>query len=159
MKRIFLLIIALILSFSMYSCELNTENISSTEDSDVDISNPSDIVTIHNAEIYADYAVLPLCDAITALGFQLTWNNDDLATFVCNDISYEISISNKTLTEAGDDENYLICAPGNAHFVCEVRNGTLMVDDNTVQCLFQTFLDYPVRISIDYDENVIIIEE
>ena len=44
-------------------------------------------------------------------------------------------------------------------FVCEVRNGTLMVDDNTVQCLFQTFLDYPVRISIDYDENVIIIEK
>jgi len=34
-----------------------------------------------------------------------------------------------------------------------------MVDDNTVQCLFQTFLDYPVRISIDYDENVIIIEK
>ncbi len=155
MKRIFLLLIASILSFSMYSCELNTENISSTEDSDVDISNPSDIVTIHNAEIYDDYAVLPLCDTITALGFQLTWNNDDLATFVCNDISYVISISNKTITKVGDDDNYLICAPGNNHFVCKVEDGTLKVDDNTVQCLFQTFLKYPIRVSIDQSDKVV----
>ena len=157
MKRIFLLLIILILIASMCSCGSNTENISSTEDSDIDTADPSNIVTIHNAEIYDDYAVLPLCDTITALGFQLTWNNDDLATFICNDIKYVISISNKTLTKEGNDENYLICAPGNNHFVCEVRSETLMVDDNTVQCLFQTFLDYPIRISIDYNDNVVII--
>ena len=159
MKRIFSLLIILILIASMCSCGSNTENISSTEDSDIDTADPSNIVTIHNVEIYDDYAVLPLCDTITALGFQLTWNNDDLATFICNDIKYVISISNKTLTKEGDDENYLICAPGNNHFVCEVKNEILMVDDNTVKCLFQTFLDYPVYFSIDHNNNVVYIIE
>ena len=157
MKRIFLLLIILILIASMCSCGSNTENISSTEDFDIDTADPSNIVTIHNAEIYDDYAVLPLCDTITALGFQLTWNNDDLATFICNDIKYVISISNKTLTKEGDDWNYLMCAPGNDHFVCEVKNEILMVDDNTVTCLFYSFLDYPIRSSIDYNDNVVII--
>ena len=157
MKKISLLLIISMLFFSMCSCELDTKNVSLMESPYADTSDFSNVVTIYSAEIYDDYAVLPLCDTITALGFQLTWNNEDLATFVCNDIKYVISISNKTLTKEGDDENYLICAPGNNHFVCEVRSETLMVDDNTVQCLFQTFLDYPIRISIDYNDNVVII--
>jgi hypothetical protein len=141
----------------MYSCSPAKNNEAETENSNM--ADSADIVIVNNAEIYDDYAVLPLCETLTSLGFNLTWLDNDHATFVCNEVEYKISISEKTLTKSNGDENYLICAPGNAHFVCEVRNGTLMVDDNTVQCLFQAFLDYPVRISIDYDENVIIIEK
>ncbi len=157
MKKTILLLILFILVFSMYSC-------SPAKNDEATIENPNtadsaDTVIVNNAEIYADYAVLPLCDTITSLGFNLTWLDNDQATFVCNGIEYKISISKKTLTKLSGNENYLICAPGNGHFVCEVKNGTLMVDDNTIKCLFQTFLDYPIRISTDHNENVIIIEK
>ena len=152
MKKTLSLFMLFILIFSMYSCTvLQDENCSSEAPNTAD---PSDTVMISNAEIYADYAVLPFCDTITALGFHLTWFDNDHATFVCNEIEYQISISEKTLTKVGDDENYLICAPGNQHFVCEVKKGILMVDDLTVKCLFQSCLDYPMRISIDHAENV-----
>ena len=157
MKKTILLLILFVLVFSMYSCSPAKNNEAETENSNM--ADSADIVIVNNAEIYDDYAVLPLCETLTSLGFNLTWLDNDHATFVCNEVEYRISIFEKTLTKSNGDENYLTCAPGNAHFVCEVRNGTLMVDDNTVQCLFQTFLYYPVRISIDYDENVIIIEK
>ena len=157
MKKTITLLILFILIFNINSCAFFEKQNSSTETPST--SDPADIVIISNAEIYDNYAVLPLCDTITSLGFNLTWLDNDHATFVCNEIEYKISISERTLTKSSGNENYLICAPGNAHFVCEVKNGTLMVDDNTAQCLFQTFLDYPVRISIDYDENVIIFEK
>ena len=157
MKKTILLLITFVLVFSVYSCSPAENNETTTDNPNM--ADAADIVIVNNAEIYDDYAVLPLCDTIASLGFNLTWLDNDHATFVCNEIEYMISISKKTLTRSVGNENYLICAPGNNHFVCEVKNGTLMVDDNTVQCLFQSFLDYPVRISIDYDENVIIIEK
>ncbi len=119
---------------------------------------PEDAVTIDGAEIFRDYAVLPLCDVIKALGFELTRNGDS-ASFICNDIEYVISITEKTLTKAGDNENYLICPPGNDHFVCEVENSVLMVDDNTVHALFSSFLDYPIEIIIDKNNNRIAIRK
>ena len=155
MKKTLSWLMLFILIFSMNSCTFLKNDNSTTEPPNT--SNPTDTVIVSSAEIYADYAVLPLCDTILSLGFDLTWLDNNHATFVCNETEYKISISKKTLTKVGEDENYLICAPGNSHFVCEVRNGTLMVDDNTVKCLFQTFLDYPIQVSIDHNENVIII--
>ena len=147
MKKIPVLLISLVLLFSLSSCAVVERG----------GENSADTVTIRNAEIYDGYAVLPLCDTIAAMGFQLTWVDGNRATFVCNDTEYEISISEKTLTKRGESDNYLICAPGNDHFVCEVENGVLTVDDLTLQCLFQTFLEYPVSISIDRNDNVVTI--
>ncbi len=113
---------------------------------------PKNAVIIDGAQIYRNYAVLPLCDVIKALGFEVTENGDN-ASFYCNNIKYIISITEKTLTKAGDDENYLICPPGSKHFVCELSNGDLMLDDGTVHALFYTFLDYPIEIIIDRTNN------
>ena len=119
---------------------------------DTPLEIPEDAVIIDGAEIYRKYAVLPLCDVIKALGFELTHNGDS-TSFYCNNIEYVISITEKTFTKAGDDENYLICPPGTNIFVCELSNGDLMVDDNTVHALFYTFLDYPIEIIIDRANN------
>ena len=121
-------------------------------DNDPPSEIPEDAVIIEGAEIYRKYAVLPLCDVIEALGFELT-HNGDRASFYCNNFEYVISITARTLTKAGDDENYLICPPGNKHFVCELSNGDLMVDDGTVHALFFTFLEYPIEIIIDKTSN------
>ena len=119
---------------------------------DTPLEIPKDAIIIDGAEIYRKYAVLPLCDVIKALGFELTHNGDS-ASFYFNNIEYVISITEKTFTKAGDDENYLICPPGSKHFVCEISNGDLMVDDDTVHALFYTFLDYPIEIIIDRANN------
>ena len=142
MKKAFLLFIVAICLLGFIGCA----------DNDPPSEIPEDAVIIDGAEIYRKYAVLPLCDVIKALGFELTHNGDS-TSFYCNNIEYVISITEKTFTKAGDDENYLICPPGTNIFVCELSNGDLMVDDNTVHALFYTFLDYPIEIIIDKTSN------
>ena len=125
------------------------------------ISDISDVnedkVILDDVSLYDAYAVLPLCDVITGLGFRLIWDDTDHATFSCNEIEYEISLSEKSLTKAGDNVNYLICAPGNKHFVCEVMDGALVVDDNTLVCLFNSFMHYPINVSIDRANNCVVV--
>ena len=142
MKKAFLLFIVAICLLGFIGCA----------DNDPPSEIPEDAVIIDGSEIYRKYAVLPLCDVIEALGFELTHNGDS-ASFYFNNIEYVISITEKTFTKAGDDENYLICPPGSKHFVCEISNGDLMVDDDTVHALFYTFLDYTIEIIIDRANN------
>ena len=142
MKKAFLLFIVAICLLGFIGCA----------DNDPPSEIPEDAIIIDGAEIYRKYAVLPLCDVIEALGFELTHNGNS-ASFICNDIEYVILITEKVLTKTGDDENYLICPPGNKHFVCELSNGDLMVDDVTVHALFFTFLEYPIEIIIDKTSN------
>ena len=142
MKKAFLLFIVAICLLGFIGCV----------DKKLPSEIPEDAVIIDSAEIYRKYAVLPLCDVIEALGFELTHNGDS-ASFYFNNIEYVISITEKTLPKAGDDENYLICPPGSKHFVCEISNGDLMVDDGTVHALFFTFLEYPIEIIIDRANN------
>lgn len=146
MKQLISILIILALVFSFSSCDTSQNE-----------QNLENAITIRNAEIYNDYAVLSLCEVLNNLGFRLERNGNDIATFICNGIEYEISISDRTLTKKGADDNYLICAPGNEHFVCNASNGDLLVDDNTVMCLFQTFLEYPIQIFIDRDNNCVMI--
>ncbi len=138
MKKVFFLFLAVICLVAIIGCV--------GKDTSTEI--PEDAVIIDGAEIYRKYAVLPLCDVIEALGFELTWIGDSVS-FYCNSTEYNISISEKVLTKAGDDENYLICPPGNKHYVCESSDGELIVDTDTVHALFTSFLDYPIEIIID----------
>jgi hypothetical protein len=142
MKKVFFLFLAVICLVAIIGCA----------GKDTPLEIPKDAIIIDGAEIYRKYAVLPLCDVIEALGFELTHNGDS-ASFYFNNIEYVISITEKTFTTAGDDENYLICPPGSKHFVCEISNGDLMVDDGTVHALFFTFLEYPIEIIIDRANN------
>ena len=146
MKKVFFLFLATICLVAIIGCV----------GKDTPLEIPKDAIIIDGAKIYRKYAVLPLCDVIEALGFELTHNGDS-ASFYFNNIEYVISITEKTFTKAGDDENYLICPPGSKHFVCEISNGDLMVDDDTVHALFYTFLDYPIEIIIDRANNRIAI--
>ena len=146
MKKVFFLFLAVICLVAIIGCA----------GKDTPLEIPKDAVIIDGAEIYRKYAVLPLCDVIENLGFELTHNGNS-ASFICNDIEYVILITEKVLTKTGDDENYLICPPGNKHFVCELSNGDLMVDDGTVHALFFTFLEYPIEIIIDKTSNLVAI--
>lgn len=105
--------------------------------------------------VYSEYVTLSLCDVLSALGFEMSWNGTDLATFSCDGVKYEICVSEKTLVREGEDDNYLICAPGNTHYVCEVVEGELTVDDGTLHSLFCTFIDVPIQIFIDRESNCV----
>ena len=148
MKKSILLFLAALCLISMIGC---------TETDSPQIEIPDDALVMRNAEINDNYAVLPLCNVITGLGFELAWDGADRATFNCNGVEYVISLSEKSLTEAGDDENFLICPPGNDHYFCEVRDGILLLDDNTVHALFSSFIDYPIDISVNREDNIVII--
>lgn len=158
-KIICFIVISLLLGLSSCVSE-KKDDISKEKSSEVTQNEQSfeNAVIIRTAEIFDDYAVLPLCEVISKLGFSLTWDVNNNATFICDEIEYEISIYEKSLTKKGDKDNYLIAAPGtNGNFICYASNGELMVDDTTLKCLFQTFLKYPLTISIDHNNNCVII--
>lgn len=112
--------------------------------------------TVYGAQIRDGYAILPLCSTLEALGFELTRDGNGGVSFACNGGEYFISLEEKTLTAKGSDENYLICPPGNTSFVCEAVDGDLMVDENTVEPLFYTFLNYPIQVYISGDRVLVI---
>ncbi len=114
-------------------------------------------LTLDGAQIRYQNALLPLCATIEKLGFELMRDDDGNASFICNDTEYLISFENKTLTAKGSDENYLICPPGSTGFVCEELDGELMVDEDTIRALFNTFLNYPVLVYV-FDDNVFVIK-
>lgn len=114
---------------------------------------PDGALILHNVRTYPEYAVLPICDVITSLGIELTWDGLNFARFNYCGSEYVINLAEKTLTKEGNDENYLICPPGNDHLVCELESGVLMVDDSTVRSLFNSVLDFPIDIIIDHEKN------
>ena len=114
-------------------------------------------LTLDGAQIRYQNSLLPLCATIEKLGFELMRDDDGNASFICNDTEYLISFENKTLTAKGSDENYLICPPGGTGFVCEELDGELMVDEDTLRALFNTFLNYPVLVYV-FDDNVFVIK-
>ena len=109
MKKTILLLILFVLVFSMYSCSPAKNNEAETENSNM--ADSADIVIVNNAEIYDDYAVLPLCETLTSLGFNLTWLGNDHATFVCNEVEYRISILAflYNITNASISLQYAMC--------------------------------------------------
>ncbi len=149
--RLMALVLSIVAVIGFASCASDPQN--------ENAGTGQDSILISGARVYDTYAALPLCAVITQLGFDLAWSGTDRASFICNGTEYVISISDKTLTKAGSDDNYLICAPGsdNSHFVCEISDGDLLVDDNTVTCLFQTFLHYPIQISIDHRNGTVVV--
>ena len=152
MKKIIVFLLVMIMLVTSSACLDNTSN----KESQGTLLVEGQTISC-NATVYPEYAIVSLCDVISALGFELSWSSADSASFYCNNVKYEICISEKTLKMTGDDSNYLICAPGNKHFFCDVVDGVLMVDDNTVNALFDTFIEYPINISIDRDNNSVVI--
>ena len=75
MKKAFLLFIVASCLLGFIGCA----------DNDPPSEIPEDAVIIDGAEIYRKYAVLPLCDVIEALGFELPHNGDS-ASFYFNNI-------------------------------------------------------------------------
>ena len=150
MKKAMIMVLAAMLLCTIVSCKNNAPD--KGKQGTLVVEGQS--IATH-ATIYADYATLPLCDVISALGFDLSSDGTDRMSFFCNNVKYEIFISEKTLTKEGSDENYLICAPGNRHYVCDIADGDLVIDDNTLHNLFYTFLDYPIEITIDEKNNCV----
>ena len=152
MKKMIVFIIVAVMLFTVVACGDNATNGSSQG---VLIVDGQTIKS--NTTIYPEYATVSLCDVVSALGFELSWNGTDSASFYCNGIKYEICISQKTLIREGEDVNYLLCAPGNAHYICNVVEDVLIVDNNTLYCLFSTFINYPINVTVDHENNSLII--
>ncbi len=153
MKKTIIFIFSLVILFTFVSC---SQSISKGEKGTLIIDGKS---INSNTTVYSEYATLSLCDVISALGLELTWNDEDNATFYCNDIRYNISISQKTLFREGDKDNYLLPAPGcNGEYVCDYVDGELIVDNIMLTSLFCSFIKYPIDIDINWRDNSVIIE-
>lgn len=152
MKKIIILVLATMMLCTFVSCYDSATNDAKQGTLIVD----GQTIPSHTT-LYPEYATVSLCDVISALGFELSWTDTDRVSFCCNNIKYEICISEKTLVKEGKSDNYLICAPGNGHYVCDIYEGTLIIDDNTLHALFNTFINYPINIAIDQENQHVII--
>lgn len=152
MKKMMIFVLAALLLCPFVSCKSNA----SDQGTQGALVVGGQTVSTH-AIIYAGYATLPLCDVISALGFDLSPDGTDRMSFRCNNVKYEICLSEKTLTKEGLDENYLIPAPGGGHYVCDVSDGDLVLDSGTLHSLFRTFLNYPIEITVDEEHDRVIV--
>ncbi len=148
MKKTIIFILAAIIIFSFVSCsESDTAGAEGTLF--VEGEKVGDIT------VFSEYAVIPLCDVLSALEFELIWENEDVASFYCNDEKYVLSISERILFREGENDNYLLQAPDGKTFVCEAADGDLILDDNTLLCLFNSFIKYPICIEIESNSVII----
>lgn len=62
-----------------------------------------------------------------------------------------------TLTVYGEEDNLILPAPGAEGFRSEMIGGRWMVDTNTVYCTFRSFLNCPIVIDVNYENEIVTI--
>ena len=62
-----------------------------------------------------------------------------------------------TLTVYGEEDNLILPAPGAEGFRSEMIDGRWMVDTNTVYCTFRSFLNCPIVIDVNYENEIVTI--
>ncbi len=152
MKKIIIFLLVTMMVLSFVSCRDNA----TTKGKQGTLIVDGRTVPSHTT-VYPEYATVSLCDVISALGFELSWDGTDRASFVCNRVTYEICISEKTLVSEGSSNNYLVCAPGHRYYVCNIYEGDLIIDDVTLRTLFQSFIKYPVDVTIEQETLCVIL--
>ncbi len=157
MKKAMILALAAAMVFTLIACRNSSSSDATHKGTSGSLVVDGKVTSTH-VTVYPEYATLPLCDVISALGFELSRDGTDRASFLCNDVKYEICISEKTLTREGSNENHLICAPGNTYYVCCVTDGDLVIDSNTLHSLLRMFLNYPIDITVDGEKNRVTIK-
>ncbi len=151
MKKMIVLILAAGVLLTFVSCSISESN----GEKGMLIVEGTTITS--NTIVYYEYAAVSVCDVLSALGFVLTWDNESVVSFYCNDEKYIISIPEKTLVRDGENCNYLLPAPGSQNYICDVVDGELIVDNNTLLSLFNVFIKYPVYIEFDSENASVII--
>ena len=114
---------------------------------------------VQGAVFEDDTVLLPLYDVIGAAGLDFTYQSylEGIAHFEVGDTTWVLDEQAMTLTREDDPErfNYILPAPGSTGFRSEIIDGRWMVDSHTVFVTFRSFLDWPIRISIDYDTQTV----
>ena len=114
---------------------------------------------VQGAVFNGDTVLLSMYDVIGAAGLDYTFQNNlkGIAHFEVGDTTWVLDEQAMTLTREDDPEqfNYILPAPGSTNFRSEIIDGHWMVDSHTVFVTFRSFLDWPIRISIDYDTQTV----
>lgn len=113
---------------------------------------------VQGAIFDGDTVLLPLYDVIEAAGLDFTYSYlEGIARFEVGDTTWVLDEQAMTLTREDDEEqfNYILPAPGSTNFCSEIIDGRWMVDSDTVYVTFRSFLNWPIRISIDHDTQTV----
>ena len=97
-------------------------------------------------------ARIPIIGLLGELGFEIEWESDTSAVVSILGKAYIISIKEKTILSKDEDDgfNYLMPAPGQTNYFCEVEGNDIVVTNTTIRSYF-SLIDYPYSISINVD--------
>ncbi len=86
------------------------------------------------------YAKLPLVATLTALGVQVEWQDESIATLTLEDKTLVLDLKKQTVTEQGKDDTWVHYAAGSFVCVRETAYGDLLVDGTSMdEVLFYFF--------------------
>jgi len=111
------------------------------------VVNGKKIKTKNPPVIYHDYADIPFSVVLEAMGKDVDWKNDTDATVTMSGEKYELKINERKFCRENDYINLLYMIVGGSMYVYP-QNGELMVDSNTLYCVFD-YLEEPISIKID----------
>lgn len=136
MKRIAVLFLVLILVLT--SCG-DSNTLSEYECYDLYIDGKNISGKAYHVEvperIASDYALLPLCEVLVALGAEVQWKNDSKATIVFGDESYTLNTRKVSFVEDSSDTELMTLAPGQTHIHYVCVDEELFLDNTTVSTI------------------------
>lgn len=77
--------------------------------------------------------------------------------FEASGVEYLLDEQAMTLTVYGEEDNLILPAPGSEGFRSEMIDGRWMVDADTVYCTFRSFLNCPIAIEVDWENEIVTI--
>ncbi len=108
-------------------------------------------VIFHYRNNHSSYVELPFIIVLKNLGFNIEWNNKNIAHISYNDVEYVLNIQDITLFMKNDNFNLISPVPGGERKY-KVLDKELILDDITIKCAL-SFMGK--KVNIDFNKSMI----
>ena len=116
-----------------------------------------EIVCQNDIDIYKNnVAHIPLVKVMQAMGFDIQWENDNVANINGYGKTLVLNVSQMSLIDADSSHNLITPAPGSRNFYCQTASKDIVIDDNTVKSIM-TLLEIDIRIDVNLSQAAVYI--
>lgn len=140
-----------IMSACFFSCQKATTSMQG------DLVVNGEIVCQNNIDIYKNnVAHIPLVKVMQAMGFDVQWENDNVANINGYGKTLVLNVSQMSLIDVDSSHNLITPAPGSRNYYCQAASKDIIIDDNTVKSIM-TLLGIDIRIDTNLSKSIVYI--
>ena len=119
----------------------------------------SENITVYKAP-NSTYAVLPFVKTISALGAEVTWQNETTAEILCNGKLYTLDLDNASLIAQDDQGDLnLFAINGGGKRTAVVQEKEIMLDSPTINSAWIKMCTKRLDLQFDYENKIIVLTD